>query len=220
MVMSVGGATFRQVMGQFATGVTIVTTRAGEMIHGMTVNAFTSLSLDPPLVLICIDQTARTKPVLDAGGVFAINVLAEDQIEISRLFAAPNLDADADPDSDADSRSSRRRLRPGDRDPCRALQRHAGRGLVCTSESAPELLRRTLAASDLVPIHGTDRRDSVRQYRGERLRHRPRRVFRNMRRFERNRLQQSRYHGWHLDRNVSTDAGSDLLLCDQRAAAL
>jgi flavin reductase (DIM6/NTAB) family NADH-FMN oxidoreductase RutF len=74
---------FRRAMGRFATGVTIVTTRLDEHLHGMTANAVTSLSLDPLLVLVCIDKTADTHDILSKAGVFAVNILNKDQAEIS-----------------------------------------------------------------------------------------------------------------------------------------
>ena len=78
---------FRQVMGQFATGVTIVTTATGEGLSGLTVNSFTSVSLNPPLVLICIDLTSHTLPFLRASGYFAVNFLTNQQEALSRCFA-------------------------------------------------------------------------------------------------------------------------------------
>lgn len=78
---------FRQVMGQFATGVTIVTTATGEGLSGLTVNSFTSVSLNPPLVLVCIDLTSHTLPFLRASGYFAVNFLTNRQEDLSRCFA-------------------------------------------------------------------------------------------------------------------------------------
>ena len=78
---------FRQVMGHFATGVTVVTTRSQERLAGLTVNAFCSVSLNPPLVLICVDLTSTTCPVIRDSGVFAINVLTDKQEDLSRCFA-------------------------------------------------------------------------------------------------------------------------------------
>ena len=64
---------FRQVMGQFTTGVTVVTTRSHEGLAGLTVNSFTSVSLDPPLVLICVDLYSTALPFFRAsGGSFAM----------------------------------------------------------------------------------------------------------------------------------------------------
>jgi flavin reductase (DIM6/NTAB) family NADH-FMN oxidoreductase RutF len=78
---------FRQVMGHFATGVTVVTTRSQETLAGLTVNAFCSVSLNPPLVLICVDLTSATLPVIREGGVFAVNILTDKQEDLSRCFA-------------------------------------------------------------------------------------------------------------------------------------
>lgn len=82
-------ATFRAVLGRFASGVTVVTVRdADGRDHGMTVSAFCSVSLEPPLVLACIDRTATLLPSLGAGTAYAINVLSESQEALSRRFAA------------------------------------------------------------------------------------------------------------------------------------
>jgi flavin reductase (DIM6/NTAB) family NADH-FMN oxidoreductase RutF len=78
---------FRAVLRRWASGVTIVTTHAGAHDAGMTVSAFSSVSLDPPLVLVCADKKAKTRPLIDASGIFAVNVLAEDQHELSNRFA-------------------------------------------------------------------------------------------------------------------------------------
>ncbi|MEX2245506.1 MAG: flavin reductase family protein [Dehalococcoidia bacterium] len=78
---------FRSVIGHFATGVTVITTAAGEELQGMTANAITSLSLDPMMMLVCVDKDSHTHRVLSAGGVFAVNILSEHQEEVSRLFA-------------------------------------------------------------------------------------------------------------------------------------
>lgn len=83
--------TLRQVCGQFATGVTVVTTRCAEEIHGMTVNSFASLSLDPMLVLFCADKKTNTHGYVDQSGVFAINILRADQRPISDRFASKDL---------------------------------------------------------------------------------------------------------------------------------
>ena len=85
--MSVSQADFRKAMSSFATGVTIVTVDSGDGVHGMTANAFTSVSLNPRLVLVCVDQRARTHAHLRAKKRFGINVLAEDQHPISEHYA-------------------------------------------------------------------------------------------------------------------------------------
>ena len=80
---------FRRVMGQFATGVTVVTTRLGDEVHGLTANAICSVSLEPLLVLVCVDHSADTHPLLEKSGVFAVNILSAEQEHLSRLFAGP-----------------------------------------------------------------------------------------------------------------------------------
>jgi flavin reductase (DIM6/NTAB) family NADH-FMN oxidoreductase RutF len=81
-------AEFRRALGQFATGVTVVTTRdAGGRPLGLTVNAFCSVSLSPPLVLVCVDRRSEANPGLAEGRLFNVSVLAEDQQEISHRFA-------------------------------------------------------------------------------------------------------------------------------------
>jgi flavin reductase (DIM6/NTAB) family NADH-FMN oxidoreductase RutF len=78
---------FRQVMGQFTTGVTIVTTRSKDGLAGLTVNSFTSVSLEPPLVLICVDVYSTALPFMRASGNFAVNILTSEQESLSRCFA-------------------------------------------------------------------------------------------------------------------------------------
>jgi len=84
---------FRRIMSQFATGVTIVTTRAGEEIHGLTANSFCSVSLEPPLVLVCVDQQAQSHDLIAAGRNFAVNILAASQEALARRFATNHLPA-------------------------------------------------------------------------------------------------------------------------------
>ena len=74
-------------MGHFATGVTVVTTRHGDQMYGMTANAVASLSLDPPLVLVAVDRRAQMHEALLGARFFAINILTEQQEELSRRFA-------------------------------------------------------------------------------------------------------------------------------------
>ncbi|HEY8172158.1 MAG TPA: flavin reductase family protein [Dehalococcoidia bacterium] len=85
--MTVDPIEFRSVIGHLATGVTVITTAAGDELQGMTANAVTSLSLDPVMVLICVDKTTHTHRMLEAGGVFVVNVLGKHQEDVSRLFA-------------------------------------------------------------------------------------------------------------------------------------
>lgn len=83
---------FRQVMGRFATGVTVVTTRDHATPAGLTVNAFASLSLNPPLVLICVDLTSSVLPAIRESGIFAVNILSSQQEYLSSCFATPSAD--------------------------------------------------------------------------------------------------------------------------------
>lgn len=85
--MSIAQAEFRRALGCFATGVTVITVDQEGEVHGMTANAFTSVSLDPLLVLVCVDQRARTHAHLHAKKRFGINVLAENQRAISEYYA-------------------------------------------------------------------------------------------------------------------------------------
>ena len=78
---------FRQVMGQFATGVTVIASQIGEEIHSMTANALASLSLDPLLVLVCVAQRTRMAEFLIQEAGFSINILREDQQALSSYFA-------------------------------------------------------------------------------------------------------------------------------------
>ncbi|MCL6575424.1 flavin reductase family protein [Kyrpidia sp.] len=79
--------TFRQVMGLFGTGVTVVTVPDGDGAHGMTANSFTSVSLDPPLILVSVDRRARTHELIREAGRFGVSILREEQEGVSRHFA-------------------------------------------------------------------------------------------------------------------------------------
>ncbi len=87
--MTLNPVEFRKAMGAFATGVTIITVDLDGEVHGMTANAFTSVSLDPMLVLVCVDHSTRTHAHLHAKKRFGINVLCEDQKAISEYYARP-----------------------------------------------------------------------------------------------------------------------------------
>lgn len=78
---------FRRTLGMFATGVTVITIHSGGEVHGMTVNAFMSVSLSPPLVLIAVDRHARMNPLLRENVRFGISVLSDSQSELSNRFA-------------------------------------------------------------------------------------------------------------------------------------
>lgn len=82
------GKEFRATVGSFATGVTVVTTRGEEHAYGMTANAFSSLSLDPPLVLVCVIAGSEGSKHIDSNRCFAVNILRDEQEPLSRYFAS------------------------------------------------------------------------------------------------------------------------------------
>jgi len=89
----IGPDDFRRLLGHFPSGVTIVTTSdADGRPAGLTVSAFASLSLEPPLVLVCVDHKAQSYPALKDNRGFAVNVLSTDHEAISRRFASTRLD--------------------------------------------------------------------------------------------------------------------------------
>ncbi len=85
--MSVTQEQFRKAMGSFATGVTVITVDFEGEVQGMTANAFTSVSLDPLLVLVCVDHKAKTHAQLHTRKRFGVNVLSEGQRAISEYYA-------------------------------------------------------------------------------------------------------------------------------------
>jgi len=88
-VPAVDTGAFRQAMGSFPTGVTVVTVASDDgSMHGLTVNSFSSVSLDPMLVLVCLNQTSRGVGLIERAGAFAVNVLSAGQRDISRWFAS------------------------------------------------------------------------------------------------------------------------------------
>jgi flavin reductase (DIM6/NTAB) family NADH-FMN oxidoreductase RutF len=91
--MSATQEEFRRAMASFATGVTIITVDDGGRIEGMTANAFTSVSLEPLLVLVCVDQKARTHAHLQTRKRFGVNVLSQEQRKISEHYAQADRDA-------------------------------------------------------------------------------------------------------------------------------
>lgn len=78
---------FRQAMGKFTTGVTVITTKVDEGVHGMTANAFMSISLEPKLVTISIDNRAKMLDKIKASGKYAVSFLSDQQLDISMHFA-------------------------------------------------------------------------------------------------------------------------------------
>jgi flavin reductase (DIM6/NTAB) family NADH-FMN oxidoreductase RutF len=81
-------ARFRQVLGHFPTGVTVITAAADSGPVGLAVGAFSSVSLDPPLVAFFPDKGSSSWPRIEASGSFCVNILAEDQEEVCRRFAS------------------------------------------------------------------------------------------------------------------------------------
>ncbi|TAK13692.1 MAG: flavin reductase [Anaerolineae bacterium] len=77
----------REAMRFWATGVTIVSARHNDIQHGMTVTSFTSLSLEPPLVMVSLEKTTRTHGLVDLSGAFGVSMLREDQRPVSNRFA-------------------------------------------------------------------------------------------------------------------------------------
>ena len=91
--MTLDPAAFRTACGNFATGVTVVTMRtATGQPQGFTANSFTSVSLDPPLVLVCVDRQIAVHPVIAAADAWLVNILSADQEDLSRRFATPDID--------------------------------------------------------------------------------------------------------------------------------
>lgn len=86
--MAVDQQAFKEALRGWASGVTVVTSRSGDKAHGMTVSAFSSVSVDPPLVLVCANQSSATHAMIEEGGVFAVNILAAHQQDISHIFAS------------------------------------------------------------------------------------------------------------------------------------
>lgn len=86
--MAIDADEFRAVMGSWPSGVTIVTTRAGDQIHGMTVSDFSGVSLEPPLALICAAKDSVTIGLIEQGRCFGVNILRLDQQALSNKFAS------------------------------------------------------------------------------------------------------------------------------------
>lgn len=86
--MAIDAEDFRAAMGSWPSGVTIVTSRAGDQVHGMTVSDFSGVSLDPPLALVCASKTSVTTGLIEKGKCFGVNVLKSDQSALSNKFAS------------------------------------------------------------------------------------------------------------------------------------
>ena len=86
--MAVDAESFKRVAASWATGVTIVTSRAGDRQQGMTVSAFSEVSLDPPLFLVCAEKTSITNELIAESGAFSVSILQRGQEELSNKFAS------------------------------------------------------------------------------------------------------------------------------------
>ena len=84
----IDAAHFRTVLGHFPTGVTVITAMGDDGPAGLAVGSFFSVSLDPPLVGFCPNKASSSWPAIRSGGVFCVNILAEDQEDLCRVFAA------------------------------------------------------------------------------------------------------------------------------------
>jgi flavin reductase (DIM6/NTAB) family NADH-FMN oxidoreductase RutF len=90
--MPIDETTFREVLSHFPSGVTVVTTAVGDELSGMTVASFASLSLRPPLVLICIEKSVKTHDAIERAGRFGVSILAAEQADVSNRFASKGED--------------------------------------------------------------------------------------------------------------------------------
>ena len=86
--MAINADEFRDALGSWPSGVTIITSRAGDEIHGMTVSDFSGASLDPPLALVCAAKTSVTTGVIEKGQCFGVNILQASQTALSNKFAS------------------------------------------------------------------------------------------------------------------------------------
>lgn len=86
------GAEFRDALGHFATGITVITAMDDDGPVGLAANSFTSVSLDPPLVLFCPAKTSSSWPRIERANSFAVNILDDAQEEVCRIFATPGED--------------------------------------------------------------------------------------------------------------------------------
>lgn len=90
--MAIAQEEFRRVLGHFPSGVTVVTTAFEGILYGMTISSFTSLSLDPPLILICVDRQVSSHAAIGGAGFFAVHILGENDERWSRHFATRDVE--------------------------------------------------------------------------------------------------------------------------------
>ncbi len=92
--MSIAEEDFKAALARWASGVTVVTAAHDGVLHGMTASSFTSVSLSPPLISICLDRGTRTLPLIESSGHFAVNVLGAEQAAVSNHFASSRTESD------------------------------------------------------------------------------------------------------------------------------
>jgi len=93
--MTVGPRELRSVLRLWASGITVVTAGRGELLHGMTVSSFSSVSLEPPLISVNIEQRTRTYALMTEAGAFGVSILASDQRDLARHFGGGVPDTEA-----------------------------------------------------------------------------------------------------------------------------
>ena len=139
---------FRAALSQFATGVTVITIQQGDSIHGMTANSFTSVSMDPPLVLFCVARTTRMAALIEQTDGFAINVLAAQQETVSRQFAGSQ-------------KTEAARSISLERGPVAPLIDGALAALSCVTEAIHAGGDHWIVVGRVVAVHGAVRADSA-----------------------------------------------------------
>jgi flavin reductase (DIM6/NTAB) family NADH-FMN oxidoreductase RutF len=87
--VTASAADFRSVLSRWASGVSVVTSNDGGMLYGLTVSSFSALSLDPPLILVCLATANRIVGMIEASGGFAVSILSSEQMGASQYFARP-----------------------------------------------------------------------------------------------------------------------------------
>ena len=149
------GRAFRRCLGQFATGVTVMTAQHADARAGMVVNSFAALSLEPPLVLWSIRRASGSLPVFTQAGHFAVNVLAGDQMEVANLFATSAVDKFAA----AQSRARGHHRHPGVRSRAGAGRRRSpAHHRPGAAFRAPRGRAAAVRAGPLRPVAGASRR--------------------------------------------------------------
>lgn len=101
--MPVDAELFKQALGSWASGVTIVTSRSGDLQHGMTASAFCSVSAEPPQILVCANRDSNTRQVIEKAGAFGVSILARGQEGLALLFADKAREAERFEDLDCEA---------------------------------------------------------------------------------------------------------------------